>query len=184
MKIPPHAENVFTGKIFSVYQWQQPMFDGSTATFEALRRPNTIEVIVTLGDKILLANEEQPGKPQRLTFFGGRQEEGEDPLVCAKRELLEESGFASADWQLYQNYDSASKIDWTTYLYIARNCQKTTEPHLDGGEKIEVRSVSFDEFVRLVTEEDLWVDKDFIIEMCRMRLQPERLTEFKKLLFP
>ena len=36
--IPPEAKCVFRGKIFDVYQWPQRLYDGSTATFEMLRR--------------------------------------------------------------------------------------------------------------------------------------------------
>lgn len=36
--IPPNAQRVFSGKIFDVYQWPQPLFDGSIATFEVAKR--------------------------------------------------------------------------------------------------------------------------------------------------
>ena len=71
-KIPDHAKRVFQGVIFDVYQWQQELFDGSIETFEALRRPNTLMVIPTMGDTILLAEEVQPGKGRFLSLFGGR----------------------------------------------------------------------------------------------------------------
>src|SRR5882757_3955251 len=103
MKIPPQAKKVFQGVIFSVYQWQQEMFDGSTETFEMLKRPNTIEVIATQGDKILISRQSQPNKENFYSLFGGRAEEGEDPLVTAKRELLEESGLESDDWELFKS---------------------------------------------------------------------------------
>lgn len=44
-KIPSHAVKVFSGVIFDVYQWQQELFNGETATFEALRRPSTVVII-------------------------------------------------------------------------------------------------------------------------------------------
>ena len=57
MKIPNKAKKVFEGVIFDIYQWQQEMYDGSTATFEMLDRDNTIQVIATMDDKIILINE-------------------------------------------------------------------------------------------------------------------------------
>lgn len=177
--IPNKAQKVFDGVIFDVYQWQETMYDGSSATFEALRRPATIQILPTASDTIFISNEEQPTKPRCLTLLGGRLEEGEDPLACAKRELMEEAGMESADWELYKVYDYEGKIDWQTYLFIARNCQKVAEPNLDAGEKIEVKSVNFDEFIHLLTMENFWVHRDIVIDLFRMKERDE-LEQFKQ----
>lgn len=182
MKLPPQAKKVFSGQIFDVYQWEQEMYDGTTKTFEMLKRPDTIQVIATRGEKIYLSYEEQPMKPKTYTFLGGRIEPGEEPLACAKRELHEESGMESADWELYKLYEFPGKIEWGMYLYIARDCKKTSEPHLDGGERVEVKELSFDEFMNIVTDEQFWgqaVSGDFL----RMQRHPKRIEEFKKKLF-
>lgn len=123
------------------------MYDGTIETFEMLKRPDTVQVIPVVGDKIWLTEEEQPHHKRGRGFLGGRVDEGEDPLVAAKRELLEEAGLESDDWQLYTSIEPAVKMDWTIYYYIARNCRKVAEPHLDAGEKIEVKAVDFDEFM-------------------------------------
>jgi hypothetical protein len=44
-KIPSHAHKVFSGVIFDVYQWDQELFNGKIATFEAIQRPSTVIVI-------------------------------------------------------------------------------------------------------------------------------------------
>jgi hypothetical protein len=43
-------------------------------------------------------------------------------------------------------------MDWTIYVYIARQAKKVAEPSLDGGEKIELKYLSFEEFVDAVTQ--------------------------------
>lgn len=190
MKIPSNAKLVFKGKIFEVYQWEQKMYDGSTETFEGLKRPNTIQIIPTIGDpsessgqgKILISHEEQPNKPLSYTFLGGRQEENEDPLVTAKRELLEETGMESDDWELLKTYESEGKIQWDTQLFAARNCKKVAEPNLDPGEKIEVKEVSFDEFLNIVSSEKFW-GRDVANDILRMRLDKKMLEEFRQKLF-
>ena len=88
MKVPQNAKKVFTGQIFDVYQWEQVMYDGSWATFEMLGRPDTVEVIATSGEQIYYARQSQPTKDEFIGLFGGRVEEGEEPLVAAKRELV------------------------------------------------------------------------------------------------
>lgn len=180
MKLPQHAKKVFQGQIFSVYQWEQELYDGTTATFEALKRLGTIQIIPTDAEgNIYLSYEEQPMRPLSYTFLGGRQEPDEDPSITAQRELKEETGMESEDWELIKTYHSEGKIDWTTYLYVARNCQKVTEPKLDGGEKIEVKKVSFDDFVKIVSDESFW-GQNIANDILRMRLEPEQLERFRK----
>ena len=55
--IPADAKRVFEGVIFDVYQWQQKMFDGSTETFEVLKRPDSVEVIAIKDGKMVVIHE-------------------------------------------------------------------------------------------------------------------------------
>lgn len=182
MKIPSESKRVFKGIIFDVYQWEQEMFDGQKATFEMLKRPNSVEVIVTQGDNILVAHESQPTKKDYYALLGGRGDEEEEPLAAAKRELLEESGLESVDWELYKVYEPVHKIDHQVYIYIARNCKKVADPELDGGEKIELEAVDFAKFISIVESDKFW-GNNFVIDILRMKLEPEKLEEFRKKLF-
>lgn len=181
MKIPKQAKKVFTGEIFDTYQWDQEMYDGSKETFEMLKRANTVQVIATMNDKVVIILEEQPTLKQRYSVIGGRQDEGESSLKCAKRELLEETGLASEDWELWYEQEPYGKMEWTVSRYIARNCKKVSEQKLDVGEKIEVKPVSFDEFIRIMIEEDSR-SQDVTFEILRMHYKNE-LDNFKQRLF-
>ena len=182
MKLPTQAKKVFQGKIFATYQWEQKLYDGTSATFEMLKRPGTIQIIPTANDSVYLSYEEQPTKPRSYTLLGGRQEPNEDPLVTAKRELLEETGMESDDWELYKTYEYQGKIEWPMFLFIAKNCKKVAEQKLDPGEKIEVKQVSFDEFIEIASSETFW-NQIVANDILRMRLDPKKLEEFKKKLF-
>lgn len=182
MKIPSHAALVFKGIIFDVYQWEQEMYDGSKATFEALKRPSTVQIIPTSGDRIYLSYEEQPGKPRVNTFFGGRMEKNEEPLTTAKRELLEETGMEAQDWVLFKEYSMDGKIDWSVYLYIARNSKKVSDPQLDGGEKIDIKEVSFEEFIKVTSQED-FLESHFSLDILRIQQDPQKLEDLRKKLF-
>jgi ADP-ribose diphosphatase len=182
MKLPPNAKKVFQGKIFSVYQWEQQLYDGSTETFEMLKRPGTIQIIPTSDNKVYLSYEEQPTRPRTLTLFGGRMEPDEEPLVTAQRELLEETGLKSDDWELLKTYEYEGKIEWPMYLFVARNCKEVGKQKLDPGEKIEVKKVSFDAFIEQASSENFW-NQIVANDILRMRLDDKRLEAFKKKLF-
>ncbi len=100
--LPPHAKRVFKGEIFDVYQWEQPLFDGTAALFEKLKRDDVVTVIPILPDgQILVADEEQPGHAPFLSLIGGRVEPGETPEAAAVRELSEEAGIEAEQLDLW-----------------------------------------------------------------------------------
>ena len=181
MKIPKQAKKVFTGEIFDVYQWPQKMYDGSTATFEMLKRPNTVQIIPVINNKIIIAHEQQPTKKSFYTLLGGRQETNETPLAGAKRELKEESGLTSNQWKIYQKFSPLHKIDWDLYYFIAKNCQKKYRQELDAGEKIKLIEVNFEDFVDIVLSNNFW-GQDFALYVAKLKASG-KLNEFKKLLF-
>ncbi|MEK7601720.1 MAG: NUDIX domain-containing protein [Patescibacteria group bacterium] len=181
--IPSHAKKMFDGKIFEVWQWEQKMFDGSVEIFERLRRPNTAQVIAVVGDKILAQTEEQPDSTQPFSSLpGGRCDADEDPLVAAKRELLEETGYVSDDWVLWKEVNPVSKIEWTVYTFIARNCVYKQEPHVDSGEKITSKPVSFDDFLTL-SDDPFFYSPELVSHMLRLRLNKQEKEKFRQALF-
>lgn len=144
--IPKEARKVFKGKIFDVYQWPQKMFDGSFATFEMLKRPDTVIVIPIIDDKIMTIEDEQPHIGMRLSFPGGRVDKTDaDSLAAAKREVKEETGYEFNNWKLVNVTQPHGKLEWFISFYLAWDGKKTDEPHLDAGEKISLKQLSFEQ---------------------------------------
>jgi 8-oxo-dGTP pyrophosphatase MutT (NUDIX family) len=181
-KIPDEAVCVFNGKLFDVFQWKQSMFDGSTATFERVRRPHTVQLIaVTEDKKIILVKERQPDMDGPVVGLpGGRIDGKELPEVAALRELEEETGYHSDTCALWLEERPVSKMDWTIYTYIAKDCKKINAPSLDGGEEIETILVTYDEFLKRVQSE-LFPSDDVARTVMRMLLDGSE-PDFKKIL--
>jgi 8-oxo-dGTP pyrophosphatase MutT (NUDIX family) len=153
--IPTNAKEVYKGKIFTLYQWQQEMFDGSTSTFEMLKRPDTVMIIpVTEDNRIILTRQEQPGH-HFTGLAGGRLDKNETIIEAAQRELLEETGLQASSFELLNAFQPAGeKIDWFVFTLIARNCNKVQDQNLDSGEKVEIIEVDFEEFIEICLQED------------------------------
>lgn len=146
--IPVQAERVFKGIIYDVYQWQQDMYDGSKRTFEMLRRPDTVVIIGVKDGKVVVIDEEQPHHGREIGLPSGRNDEGdEDELTCAKREMLEETGMTFKTWRLLAVRQPVAKIEWFVYIFLATDFISQTAPHLDGGEKITLLSMTIPEVI-------------------------------------
>lgn len=182
VKIPSHADKVFSGVIFDIYQWDQEMFNGTTATFEAARRPSTVVVIPVVNNTIALAYERQPGKDRYTTMVSGRIDPGEEPLAAAQRELAEEAWIVSDDWILYKDVVIGWKVDQHIYYFIAKNCHVHGNQQLDPGwEEIEIIYADFDRFISFVQSEKCQ-DVAFANDIFRLEKQG-KLDQFKDILF-
>lgn len=64
---------------------------------------------------------------------------GEDPAACARRELLEETGYDAAEIELLADYVAEPvRSSARCRIYIARDARKIAEQHLDATEHIDV----------------------------------------------
>ncbi|KAB1645657.1 MULTISPECIES: NUDIX hydrolase [unclassified Pseudoclavibacter] len=140
--IPQQAELVFRGVIFDTYQWPQTLFDGSTATFEMLRRADTVVVIGIDDDgNVITENEHQPNGVVRMggVAAGGVEPEDASVLDAAKREMREETGYAFRNWRLLEVRQPEMKIEWFVHVFVATGVIDVVEQNLDAGEQIEVQ---------------------------------------------
>lgn len=184
-KIPDNAVLAFKGVLHDVYQWDQEMFDGSTATFEAIKRRDSVTVVATTEGKILLNDEEQPHLDPYIALPGGLVDDTDASLLeSAMRELKEETGYEGADWKDWFTSDvsHSKRLDWNNYFFIAKNVQKTSEPHLDAGERIETRFITFEEFLELKND-PTFRNKDLIPILEEASEDPKKKAELQELLF-
>ena len=77
----------------------------------------------------------------------------EDALEAAKRELLEETGYASDDWTHLLTVPSNATIsDNYAHIYMAKNCRKAGEQNLDETEFLNVKKYSSTEIEEMINK--------------------------------
>lgn len=94
-----------------------------------------------------------------------------DPLMVAKRELLEETGYASDDWTYFgSTWESTSKLTNKMHLFMARNCQRVSEQHLDENEHLDLIRVPMEKAVEMVMNGEINANSTahLILKVARM----------------
>lgn len=177
------AKKVFSGVLVDVYQWPQKLYDGSITTFETVARRPSVDVIAEVDGKIIVVEQEQPVNGKFFGLAGGRLEEKENPIHAAQRELLEETGYESNDWELIEEFDSYGLLQFKEYLYVARACKKVTKPHPDGGEKIELKLITLDELLQLNRKRDFRVPVPLRFMLYECLLDENKKKKLEKKIF-
>lgn len=181
--LPNHARLVYKGKIFKVYQWEQELYDGSKTIFEKMERPGTVEIIASVDGEIIMTEQEQPHRDPFVALPGGRIDDGEDPISAAARELLEETGYTSEQLTLWKSFQEQSSVLWPKYIFLAPHCKKMHNGTPDAGEKIIVKSISFDDFLLLSENKYFRSSPNMKEQLYLLRLYPEMGQDLKKMLF-
>ena len=83
---------------------------------------------------------------------GPRGISDEDALAAAKRELLEETGYESDEWQhLLTVPSNATVSDNYAYLFAAKNCRRVSDQALDETEFLNVKRHTAREIEELIS---------------------------------
>ncbi len=87
----------------------------------------------------------------------GTFEAGEtDGLAVAKRELQEETGYVSDDWQyIGATVESSAKLTNYMHIYYAGHCHKVSEQHLDATEELDVLVIPLAEAAGMVMNNEI-----------------------------
>jgi ADP-ribose pyrophosphatase len=148
-----HGEEIFKGKLLHAFRDTVKLPDGSTATREYIVHPGAVVVIPLLDDgRVLLERQfRYPMGRVMIEFPAGKLDvQGEDRLACARRELLEETGYTAREWahagELHPVISYSTEfID----IWFARGLSDGGKRSLDHGEFLDVFTATPQELLDL-----------------------------------
>ena len=118
--------------------------DGRTISdYHVVRLPDYVLVYAVMADGTVPMLRQYKHGPRRvcLTFPGGAIDDGETPVDAARRELLEETGCAAANWERLGTFvNNANQGCNTVHLFRATGCAPVSVP--DSGD-LEAMSLEF-----------------------------------------
>lgn len=94
------SDELFSGHFLKARRDTVRLPNGSSATREYIVHPGAVMIIAQLDDGRLVLERQfrYPVGQVMIEFPAGKLDPGEDSLACARRELLEETGYTAREW--------------------------------------------------------------------------------------
>lgn len=150
------SEMKFDGKLIKV-TYDVAEVNGKEAWREVVHHPGASAVVAIDEDNRIIMEKQfrYALNDYLLEIPAGKLDAGEDPLVCAKRELEEETGIIASEWiSLGTIATSPGFCNEVIHLYVAKGLSKG-EIHWDEDEYVEVERYRFDELLQRIKEEKI-----------------------------
>lgn len=129
-------------KFLSVESHTVQLPDGTTIPdWSWIVTPDYVNVLAVTDDDLFLCFRQTKYAVENTSLapVGGYIEPGEDPLVAAQRELLEETGYNASKWTALGKYAvDANRGVGTGYFYLAEGAEKIAEIDSDDLEEQEL----------------------------------------------
>lgn len=135
---------MYRGDFIEVHKDSVRLPDGAIASREYITHPGAVAVLALLDNGNLLMERQFRYAPQRefIELPAGKIDRGEDVLVTAQRELLEETGFVASEWtHLATTWPCIGYADERMEYFLARGITYQGSA-LDDGEFLEVFELS------------------------------------------
>ena len=149
------VDEVWNGRIASVRVERWRLEDGEEVEREVIGHPGAVAIVAHDGEQIFLVRQprEPVGDPALLELPAGKlDEEGEDVLATAKRELAEEIGKGARSWQhLTTFWSSPGFSDEEIHVYLATDLYDE-HAETDENERIEIETAPLSELDRVIRD--------------------------------
>ncbi|MBO7387538.1 MAG: NUDIX hydrolase [Lachnospiraceae bacterium] len=144
------TKEIFDGRILHVIDDTVICPNGNEASRELIRHVGAVCIVpITDDGKVIVERQFRYPIDKVITEIpaGKLDSKSEDPLLAAKRELREETGYTADEWtHLGVFYPAPAYSDELIHVYIARKLKKG-ERDLDEDEFLDIYEVPLDELV-------------------------------------
>jgi ADP-ribose pyrophosphatase len=175
------GEDIYGGIFLNMKRDKVSLPDGNQAIREYLTHPGAVAILAILDDgRVLLERQYRyPIAKACLEIPAGKLDPNEDHLVCAKRELAEETGYTAQKWSFIRRIHPV--ISYSTEfidIYLAEGLI-SGKSHLDEEEFLDVFAAPLEQLLEWVEQGEITDVKTTIaaywLDRCRRGLVSPKL---------
>jgi|DewCreStandDraft_4_1066084.scaffolds.fasta_scaffold37395_4 ADP-ribose pyrophosphatase len=146
---------IFEGRIIKLYE-DIIKIKNKNLTRELVVHPGSVVIIPVLNEKtkdiVLIKQFRYAVNKNIFELPAGTLEKNENPLICAKRELQEETGYKAKFFKkITEIFPSPGIMTEKMHLFIAKNLMKSKQ-NFDDDEKIKTIIINLDKVVKMIIE--------------------------------
>ena len=151
------GEDIYGGIFLNMKRDNVSLPDGQVAVREYLTHPGAVAIVAILDDgRVLMERQYRyPIAKACIEIPAGKLDEGEDHLLCAKRELEEETGYTATKWSYIRRIHPV--ISYSTELidiYLAEGLIPG-KSHLDEEEFLDVFAAPLEQILAWIEEGEI-----------------------------
>ncbi|MFF2448714.1 NUDIX hydrolase [Neobacillus sp. NPDC058068] len=168
------SEEIFSGKIISLHLQDVELPNGKQGKREIIKHPGAVAILaVTADNKVLMVEQYRKALERTIVEIpAGKLEKGEEPALCARRELEEETGYECESLELLTSfYTSPGFADEIVHVYLATGLtKKENAAALDEDEFVNLEELTLEEAEQYVKEQKIY-DAKTIFAVQYLQLQ-------------
>jgi ADP-ribose pyrophosphatase len=145
------------GRVFNLVKENYTLENGVTADMDFIEHPGAAAMVPMLNQKEVVLIKQYRHTLRKFIWEipAGTLNPGESPLNCAKRELIEETGYSATDWvQLGTITPLPGCSDERIHIFLAQELQPAKQ-HLDDDEMLQVCQVDLDEALQMILKGEI-----------------------------
>ncbi len=145
------------GRSFSFVKENVTLENGVTVDLELIRHPGASAMVPFIKKDTLIMLKQYRHAVGRSIWEipAGTLSSNEDPLACAERELVEETGYSASSWKkLGEITPVPGYSDERIHIFLAKDLAPAQQ-NLDTDEVLDVHQVEFTEALKMIERGDI-----------------------------
>ncbi|HBV97658.1 MAG: ADP-ribose pyrophosphatase [Peptococcaceae bacterium BICA1-7] len=157
------SETVYSGKILNLRVDRVELPNGNMTAREVVEHAGAVAVVAQKEGRLLMVRQfRYPVGKVLLEIPAGKIEKGEDPLLCAARELIEETGYEAGEMKLLLSFFSTPGFsDEVLHVYLAGDLKYRGQKP-DEDEFIQVEELPLERAVEMIGSGEICDAKSII----------------------